>query len=211
MLVEDTGGTARLKALFAKLREELPSKVLAVGIEMAAEAAALAPTPEEEYEVMMVGDGNLSGITNIPAMPQSDGDSDGDHRLRFYKPMNDYLQPTIIKSVVASGLNVGVGSIAALNAASKYTWRNVDGEEWTCRTLFWEAWETGVNNAFVIEPKHYPEGAKGPTLKPGIGNENKRYVMAKRIPRRAMFAGVQVNTLIDTSLFPAIRKIVREA
>jgi hypothetical protein len=206
--VEDTGGEARLKSLFQKLDKQLPSVILSIGQEMAAAASSRAPTPEEEYLVMMVGEGNPDGITNLPAMGSA---SDGDHRMRFNKPEGFYLMPMIAKNYqMIDTLQVGVGSIQELDIASQYTWRNVTGEEYTSTFPFWECWEGGLNGTFEIVPRHAGK-KKAPTLKPGLGKENRRVYMTKTIPRLSMFGSINIQEIVDDKLIPAIRNVVREA
>jgi hypothetical protein len=210
MRLIDTGGGARLKNLLAHLRQETPKLLETTAHIIAAEAAARAPSPQDEYDIMMLGDGNPEGITNVPSMPSSSSGSDGDHRLRFFKPSKDYLRPTIMQSVIPQGMQVGIGSIAQLEHASIYIWRNIDNVEHTASFPFWEAWELGLNNTFEIKPRNFSANSKRPTLKPGLGPENKRLLMTKNRPRLGMYTLVDKQKYKDI-LLPALRKIAREA
>jgi hypothetical protein len=208
--IADTGGSKRLQAMFDRLRTELPTTMRNVAEVMAGEAASRAPTPQEEYETLMVGDGNPEGITNVPPMPTSINDTDGDSkRLRFFKPEQLYLQNMLIGSYKCDGLMIGVGSIAELNAASVYEWKNVTGDIYSTNFPAWEFWETGVNGSFYIEPKNF-SGKHEPTLKPGKGKENYRYFMYKRIPGRRMLTGINVDKYIQSIILPAVKRIAAQ-
>jgi hypothetical protein len=206
--IEDTGAESKLKSIFQRLAQQLPAVLIEVGQELAGAAAAKAPTPEEEYNVMMVGEGNPDGITNVPPMGSTD---DGDHRMRFSKPDDTYLMPFIDRNFqMIDTLQVGIGNITELNMSSQYIWRNVTGDEHTSTFPFWECWEGGLNGTFEIIP-HYAGGKKAPTLKPGLGKENRRVYMTKTIPRLSMYGSIDIEGVVDDQLIPAIRNIVREA
>jgi hypothetical protein len=205
--VTDTGGAKRLKGAFERLRKELPEVLATIGSEMALAASTRAPSPIVEYQVMMAGEGNPSGV-DIPGGPGST--DDGDHRLRFDKPIETYLQPVIAGDVsMIDSLHVGVGNITKLNITSEYTWRNINGDVFYSTFPFWECWEGGLDGTFYIEPRNGK--TKHAMLTPGIGKANARETMTKTIPALRMYGSIDGNEIVDTTLIPAIRKIVREA
>ena len=67
-----------------------------------------------------------------------------------------------------------------------------------------------MTGTFEIYPKNVGK-SKRPTLKPGLGKENERTFMTKTIPRLMMYGGLDVASVIDDDLIPAIRNIVGEA
>lgn len=209
--VVNTGGDERLRRMFANIRAKLPETLQSVGAVIAAEASARAPSPQEEYETMMVGSGNPEGITGVAPMPLSLSDSDPDSkRLRFYKPEAMYLQNAIIDNYAIDGLVVGVGNVAMLDAASHYEWRNVTGDIYECSFPFWRAWEGGIDGSFFISPKHFT-GKHTPTLKPGSGPDNQRYFMYKSIDAHHMYGGINIDRYIERILIPAVREIARSS
>jgi len=209
MEILDTGGTRRLQAIFERIRTELPATMQTVAAVMAAEASARAPSPQQEYDTLMTGEGNPEGITSIPPMPLSIGDDDGDHRLRFYKPEQLYLQNVIVNSYKCDGLMIGVGSIAELDASSVYEWRNVTGDIYSTHFPAWEMWEGGIDGSFYVSPTHFT-GRHIPTLKPGIGKENQRYFMYKSIPAVRMYSGINITKYIEQIIIPAVRAIAQQ-
>ena len=203
--IEDTGGSKRLKGLFAKLRTELPAKVFQIGSEMASEASLRAPSPQDEYNIMMQGEGNPEGLPSGGGPGQTD---DGDHRLRFEKPDGLYLQQEILANFqMIDNLTVGVGNIANLNTSSQYSWTNINGDRFTSSFPFWECWEGGISGTFYIHPVNgKTEHAK---LVPAPGHRFE--TMTKTIPALGMFRGVDLEYIVEETLIPAIRAIVREA
>ena len=205
MAVSDVGGTKRLRDLFQKITKQLPATMAVVASTAAAEAAVRAPSPQEEYQIMMQGEGNPEGITDLPPMPLSSTGSDGDHRMRFYKPPENYLQRVVRSSYTSEGMTALIGSVVTLNATSVYEWRNIKGDEYTNNFPFWECFEGGLNGTFLVVPRI--ENTKDPTLKPGRGKVNRRYYMYKSIEPRFMYRSINVDALIERSIIPAIKQI----
>lgn len=180
---------------------------------MALDAATRAPTVDEEYETLMWGDGNPQGFSALAPMPTSPGDSDGDHRLRLYKAPEEYLARWIPIDFHVDGLFVGVGDIQSLNRISRYQWRNIDEQTHVQANFpFWQAWEIG--GEFGIKALGVKNNTGSPyPLQPSLNPDENRDVMSmtKEIPRKQMFGGIGIESIVDKILIPAIDKIVREA
>ena len=201
--VNASGAEARLKALMQRLRDQIPEHLRVVGESLAQQASERAPSPDEEYDVMMRGDGDNAGVDLIGS-PSSQGYGSG--RTRFVKPLGEYLQPFILQDVHQDGLMVGVGEIALLNDISNYFWVNVDGTEYLSdpEVPFWEGWEDGAPGIIVSAHGAYP-------LQPDnqLHREPPLMTMEKDIPKMQMFGGVDVETTANTILRPAIREIAQ--
>jgi hypothetical protein len=218
MSVTDVGASKRLKALFTKIRRELPETLEMAAEELCMVARSHTPTIAEEYMVMMTGYGNPEGITNMPMAPSSDiTDMNADNRMRFYKPDGTWLEQVVGRSriVDANNLSIHLGSISLLNLSSIYYWRNVgrnaSGAVYSCQAPFWEAWEDGMFGTFEISTMS--KSGNIAMLTPGVGKENHRYAMYKEIPACHMYAltHAYIPTLFDESIEPAIRKIAQGA
>jgi hypothetical protein len=206
--VIDTGAMRRMEAMFDRIRSELPKQLQTVSEVMAGEAASRAPTPQEEYQTMMLGDGNPESIYGVPELP-SGPEVAPDKRMRFYKSQESYLQNVVAGSYKVEGLLVCVGEVAALNAASIYQWQNVDGSLYSSTYPFWESFESGMVGSFYISPVH-PQKRNPPTLTPGVGKDNQRYFMFKQIHGRHMYGGVNIDNYVKGIIIPEIQRLARQ-
>jgi hypothetical protein len=203
----DTGGRARLEALFSKLAERIPEEALRpAAMVLAAEIAARAPSPEQEFDTMMYGGFNLSGASTESKLP---GAATGeDNRVRFIKPPENYLRNYLPTSFGVNGLYAGIGNLAMLDVISSYTYVNTSkGQtyEHVVTEPFWWAWEVG--GIFTIRPHPYgnPRG-RGYPLRPTA--DSFTWEMQKSIPAMGMFTGVDIAAVVDSTLIPSIKKII---
>lgn len=204
----DTGARRKLENLFQVLQERIPSEVLEpAGMEISAQVAARAPSPESEFDTMMYGDGNtaISGVLKM-------GDAEDDGRQRFVKPASHYLQPFLASpaDMAVDGLTLGVGNIALLNEISKYQYVNAKGQVHTVGGEndfgFWLAWEYGGH--FTITPRFQSAtGGRGYPLRPTP--EIMTWSMTKDIRPHLMFTSIDIESVVETIIKPRIRDIVQ--
>lgn len=207
----DTGARSRLLGLFKQLEERIPDEALRPTVEaMAIDAAKRAPTPQQEYRTMMFGGYSTANFAVTPYVGGAQGFAitDTDNRVRFYKSAEMYLKSFVPTSFGVNGLHGWIGNIAALNAASAYSYVNYtvrNGQSYTheVKHPFWLAWEYG--GLFTVQPAYqynhpYP-------LRPAANV--KTFTMQKAIPALGMYRGVVVDAFVERILLPRIRRIAR--
>lgn len=207
--VRDTGGRAKLQRLLDTIREKAPTALTKTGEALALQAAARAPSVDEEYMTLMWGDGNPQGLTGTPG---GSSNSDGDGRIRLAKDPEEYLINHIPTDYQVTGLYVGVGNVQNLALISRYSWRNIDQTiHIQSKFPLWQAWEYG--GSFHIEAlSTKADGNRYPLAPSTIPEENRDlFEMDKSIPRKAMYTGLDIAEVVDQVLLPAIDKIVSEA
>ncbi len=214
--LDDTGGNAKLMALFSALEARIPEEALApAAVEVALAVAQRAPTPEQEFQTMMYGAGGAGS--------SSPGQADEDGRIRFRKPTADYLKNFLPTSFSVMGLWAGIGNIAMLNEISSYEYVNVlpdtrfgpggvQRQNAPPRATFthhvtdpfWWAWEMG--GVFIVQPRQYEKAYGKHQLQPVPGL--KLPLMTKVIPALYMFTGTDIGAIVDAVLIPNVKKIV---
>lgn len=212
--VTDTGARRKLARLFANIRAETPTALQSLGQELAGLAAARAPSPKEEFETMMYGDGNPDGIAQDTSPATFPEDDDGDGRARFIKAPQEYLQPWIAGDIHLNPdqLYVGLGYKPDLESISHYSWKNRGGT-YTSDVGFIYVWEYGTpNNTFIISPRNAGKNQSLYPLRPSMEVQKPPiFYMVKTIPRKRMYGGVDGKTVALQVLYPAIRKAARDA
>ena len=201
----DTGARQKLQSLFAKLEERIPEEALRPAAMAAAkDVAKRAPTPDQEFQTMMYGGFNMSG-----AVKSTRGETDADGRLRFEKPRENYLKNYLPASFGVMGLRAGIGNIEELNEISAYMYVNANKQgtyEHFVTAPFWWAWEVG--GVFTVRPVDYGnKRGRGHPLRPSSNTFT--WEMTKSIPARYMFTGTDISAIVDTTLIPNVKKIVR--
>lgn len=207
--LKDVGGGARLRRLMQTIRAEAPKALEKAAATMALNAAARAPSVQEEYDTLMWGDGNPQGFTGSTD-PTSH--SDGDGRIRLFKTDEEYLANFIPLDFSVNGLMAEVGHVGALNTVSQYMWVNIDQQSHIeSKYPLWQAWEFG--GQFHIEALGTRANSERYPLAPSLNEEENRglFAMDKSIPRKAMYGGIPIAEVVDEVLLPAIKQIVREA
>lgn len=212
--VRDTGASEKLKNLFERIREDAPELLRQVGQEVADTVAQRAPSPQEETETIMYGEGNPYGIQN-DATPTAR--SDGDGRIRFMP--KGFLQEFIPYSHgPVNELYYGIGQKSELEELTRYEYQNqgrsateaTDPEvETTYGTEegFIFAWEYG--GVFTIVPRAEGKNGLPYPLRPSLSD--RLFEMTKRIPRKQMYGGVNLQEHVEQTLEPAIKKLARSA
>lgn len=207
--VTDAGGTAKLRRLMGLIRSRAPEALAKTAQAMAINAAARAPSPDEEYMTLLWGDGNPYGFTGTPSPTLR---SDGDGRIRLFKTDEEYLANFIPTDFSVNGLTAEVGHAGALDAISQYMWMNIDKSTYL-QTKFplWQAWENG--GSFHIEALGIGKHGERYPLAPSLNEAENRglFAMDKAIPRKAMYSGIPIAEVVDQELLPALKDIVRQA
>lgn len=220
----DVGGGQKLRSLFAKLEERIPEEALRpTAMKIAMDVAKRAPTPDQEFQTMMYGGWNMtsfkvSASSRAGRFTHFGAITDSDNRVRFYKPVEHYLQSYIPTSFGVQGLWAGIGYIPVLDQVSGYTYVNYAqfgpnaGNTYTHEVTypFWQSWEYG--GVFRITPHDYGSHAiKGLAyshyLKPLAGLNVLE--MTKTIPAKFMFTGTDIGAFVDSTLIPGVKKIVK--
>ena len=201
--IDDTG--AHEKALrFLDALENLVRDALPVVAEViVADVMSRTPTPQEEYDTLMRGDGNPEGVQLVPLSGDQSGDTDG--RVRLKKDADSWLadlnsSPTNVQ-IDESTKTVRVGNRFVLLEKSFYSYKNLsqgtskrsrgeaDTGKWYDKGPYFLKFEYGSIDVNAIVQPRYParKGGKYPLEPDEDTNRDELFSMRKPINARGMY------------------------
>src|SRR5271165_3524385 len=127
--VNDQGAKDKTEALLAHVRDQIQETLPTLVDQLLALAVERAPTPEEEYTALMVGDGNPSGVDYVPLSGRRSADPD--NRIRLDKADWLWIQEAILSPenfYVRSYVNkheFGIGELGWLSSQSYFQFTNI--------------------------------------------------------------------------------------
>lgn len=207
--VDSSRAKEKLTALMQRMRSAGEAALKVAGQNIAEAASARAPSPEEEFETMMYGEGNPYGVDqDVSPQQVADAGSDGDGRVRFAKPAGTYLREWLQKDFHPDGLFVGIGYKPDLESISSYSWKNRGGTY--ASDGFFMAWEHG--GTFTVRPRWTGRKGNPYPLLPSLAKHiPPLFEMVKTIPRKQMFGSVDLEAEVDKVIIPAIKEAARKA
>jgi hypothetical protein len=122
MKIDSRGFQERSRAYVAKVRGKLAETAPEILNIILEDIASRAPTPEQEEDLIMYGEGGISGlpVTNVRQSSTNSG------RIRFQREPGMWIQEAIHNpanfSISPGSFSIRVGNIAALNELTKYSW-----------------------------------------------------------------------------------------
>lgn len=216
--VDNSGAKAKAARLIDSVRTAVQSQLPQVGEVMMADVVARVPSKEEEYDILMRGEGNPEGVDLVPLSGDRSGDTDG--RVRLQKEPG-----TWIADVVASPDNlqfdvgrlaVAIGNLAKHIAASTFSFKNIK-YAWHKSQSYFEAFEFGsvagptADSAYnaIVEPR-FParKGGKYP-LRPDEDPTKKLFRMYKPIRARAMYSATSLRRIARQKLVEILSQVGR--
>lgn len=192
----------RLKSLIS---ERMAASLPEIADLIVEKASSIAPTPDEEYESLMLGG------ESIPDVPPRNGDRSGDtdDRIRFMKPEGTrYIQEAIREpsNVSVSSTSIRVGNLSFLEEQAFFEYRNSNGNTYSQGPYF-KAFLYGTSG-YQIVPVNFDTAKKNydGRLTPGEGKYGSVKSMTKSIEQRDMFDRETLQGVART----ALRKVAEE-
>ena len=199
MPLDSRGAEAKLVRILRMLNEELPYEVELTGELLQTQIVARSPTKEQEYNSLMLGDGE----STIPLVGDRSGDTDG--RTRLQKAPGSWLVEVAVDPLnraVATSEGVttlSVGNMSLLNTSSSFSYTNLRGdktEETHTVGPYFQFFEYG--STWVVVPVF--QSTRTYPLRPD--ETTKVFSLQKSIPA--------YNAYLGMTLYPLFRDNMRE-
>lgn len=214
-MVNSSGAEAKAEKIIEEIRLRIKERISEVGAKLQAEVLAHAPTHDQEYETLMIGDQPDSAVELIPL--SGDHSSDPDDRVRFSKTPNSWISDTVMEpaNLVVRFEDVGMIAVAIGNLAlheenSVFTYQNEKNPAPVTVGPYFMAFEAGSVTAGwreTVTPRGV--GAKGVPypLRPDADPTHKPFSMYKPIFPRGMYSVSVLESVARAALIEIMQEI----
>lgn len=210
MPLDDSGAQEKrqraIEAVMAKVRETLPQ----LADSMMNHVLTHTPDKDAEYDALMRGDGNPSGVDLTPRSGDRSGDTDG--RVRLQKQAGTWLQDVNSAPgniyINEAGMAVSIGNLPRLMEATHWTYKNIKYGFHRDYGPYFNAFEYGSSDVEAyITPRWSPlHGGKYP-LRPDETGDPKIFGMYKPIKPRAMYAPFYLKPIARNTLNKSLAEV----
>lgn len=201
-LISDAGAQARSQEIMDAIRAKARAALPKVAEALVANVKSRTPNKDQEYDTLMRGDGNPSGVDLVPRNGDQSGDTDG--RTRFQKT-GPWLEDVVVNpgnvNIDEAKLTVSIGNLALYMVATHWRYRNAKyGWHRDYGPYFW-AFETGsVDSRAYVEPRFAAhQGGKYP-LRPDEDAEHELFGMYKPVKARAMYSDIYLRKIVFATM-----------
>lgn len=213
--VDSSGAEAKAQRMISELRLRIAERMPGVASELQSAVAARAPTHDEEFATLMIGDQPSGEVDLIPLA--GDQSADPDDRIRFSKAPGTWILDTVISPANVrvltdnpSMIQIAIGDLALHETNSVFTYKDEKVSTFSPVGPYFQAFEFGsVTSGWNETVVPRGTGAKGVPypLRPDADPSHRPFSLFKPIFPRGMYNMSALESVARAALDAVMQEI----